>query len=228
MKLVEFETHCHTKETSICSKISAGDIIRAYAEKGYNAVFITDHFYAKFFDRPDLKRLDWKDKADKYLAGYRAAKKTGRECGVNVLLGMEVQPADAPYDFLVFGMEEGDVYDMEDAYRLEMPEMYEYMHEKGYLVFQAHPYRYGLQPAAPEHYDGIEIFNAHPRHNSRNKHALNFAYEHDLLTIAGSDVHRLEDVGRSGVMMPEDIRTEKDFVHYYRTVGSPELIIICD
>ena len=76
------------------------------------------------------------------------------------------------------------------------------MHKNGFLMFQAHPYRFGLSPENPKYFDGIEMLNAQPRNDSRNKKALQFAYKNDIMKIAGSDVHVKEDIGRSGIMLP--------------------------
>ncbi len=226
MKLKEIETHCHTKEVSPCSKISAVEIVRLYHQKGYHAVFITDHFISLYFEDNNMHKKSWEEKVDIYLSGYRAAKKEGDKLGLKILLGMEVQPVSSPYDFLVYGADEAFIKEEGPFYMLETKDFYSLMRKNGFIVFQAHPYRYGLAPENPKYYDGIEIFNAHPRQQSRNNLALKFAYEHRLWTIAGSDTHRPEDAGRSGVMMPEYIGSEKAFVEYYKTAGSPELIII--
>lgn len=227
MKLREIETHSHTKEVSGCSKISAQELVGLYQKSGYFALFITDHFGCDFFDSPKMQHKSWEEKVDLYMMGYRNAKKEGERLGLKVFFGMEFTPLNSPYDFLVYGVDEGFLKEKGPFYRLETKDFFKLMHLNGKIVFQAHPYRYGLEPENPEYYHGIEIFNAHPRHQSRNNLALKFAYEHQLWTIAGSDAHQIPDVGRSGVMMPESVDSEKGFVEYYRQNGSPELIIIC-
>lgn len=101
------------------------------------------------------------------------------------------------------------------------------MHENGFLVFQAHPYRSGLSPENPAYIDGIEIVNAQPRNRSHNPLALKFAAKHDVMIIAGGDVHMANDIGRAGIMVPEMVDSVEDFIAFYREVRTPELIITC-
>ena len=225
MKLYQFETHCHTSETSSCGKISGAQAVDALKEAGYIGTFITDHFYSRFFSSRKIEHLSWEKQADHYLAGYRAAKKRGDEIGFKVFLGMEVQAEDSPFEFLVYGPDEEFIKQNGPFYKLSTPELYKLIHAKGFLMFQAHPYRFGLSPENPAYFDGIEMVNAQPRNDSRNKLALEFAYKNDIMKIAGSDVHAKEDIGRSGIMLPGDINSTKDFIKYYKKVRTPELII---
>lgn len=225
MKLHQFETHCHTAETSPCGVLTGAEVADGMKAAGYMGTFITDHFYSRFFETRALAQLSWQGKVDRYLAGYRTAKQRGDEIGVKILLGMEVQVEDSPFEFLVYGPDEAFLRQAGPIYRLSTPDFYKLMHDNGYLVFQAHPYRYGLSPENPAYYDGIEMVNAQPRAINRNKLALKFAFEHHMMKIAGSDIHLPEDIGRSGVMVPGDINSPMDFVAYYKEVMSPELIV---
>ena len=225
MKLYQFETHCHTAETSPCGNITGAQAVDALKAAGYIGTFITDHFYSRFFSKRRLDFLPWKQQAEYFLAGYRAAKKRGDEIGLKVFLGLEVQAEDSPFEFLVYGPDEKFIEDNGPFYKLSTPELYDLMHKNGFLMFQAHPYRFGLSPENPAYFDGIEMLNAQPRNDSRNKLALEFAYKNDIMKIAGSDVHVKEDIGRSGIMVPGNINSTKDFIDYYKKVRTPELII---
>ncbi len=225
MKLYQFDTHCHTAESSSCGVLTAEEVVDAMKQAGYMGTFITDHYNSYHMGRRGLKRLGWKQKVERYLEGYRAAKRRGDEIGVKIFLGLELQPDDSPYEFLIYGPDEDFLFDNGPLYKLPTPELYSLMHENGFLVFQAHPYRYGLGPENPAYYDGIEIVNAQPRHNSYNKLALKFAFEHDIMMIAGGDVHMKEDIGRGGIMLPADINSVSDFINYYKEVRKPELIV---
>ena len=101
------------------------------------------------------------------------------------------------------------------------------MHAHGFLVFQAHPYRFGFSPDDPANFDGIEIVNAQPRNISRNDRALKFAFAHDVMVLAGGDVHMAGDIGRSGIMLPDSVESVRDFIEYMKEVRSPELIVTC-
>lgn len=225
MKLYQFETHCHTAEVSPCGVLTAKEIVDGLKDADYMGTFITDHFYVKFFDRSDIKRLSWSQQAERWLSGYHAAKKRGDEIGLKVFLGLEVMPDGSPYEFLVYGPDEKFIIDNGPFYRLSVPALCKLVRENGFLMFQAHPYRYGQSPEDPAFYDGVEIVNSQPRHESRNKLALKFAFEHDLMIIAGGDVHMQEDIGRGGIMLPEGINSVRDFIDYYREIRRPELIV---
>lgn len=225
MKLFQFETHCHTSETSACGVLTGAQVADGMKAAGYMGTFITDHFYSRYFEKKSFAHLAWEERIDQYLIGYKAARQRGEQIGVKILLGMEVQIEDSPFEFLVYGPDEAFLKKTGPFYDLSTPAFYDLMHKNDFLVFQAHPYRYGLAPENPAYYDGIELVNAQPRAINRNKLSLNFAANHNVLTIAGGDVHLIEDIGRSGVMVPESINTPADFVAYYRTAKAVELIV---
>lgn len=67
------------------------------------------------------------------------------------------------------------------------------------LIYQAHPYRAGMKPAANELIDGLEVYNGNRRHDSQNEKAFNYAEKHNLKMISGSDFHEYEDLARGGI-----------------------------
>jgi histidinol phosphatase-like PHP family hydrolase len=230
MKTYQAEMHCHTREVSLCSRIPAEYLIRGYAELGYRYVFITDHYHPVPLEAPWTKNKTWDELVDHFLSGYRIAQKAAEGTGVKVLLGMEAGLNTNPEnglatDFLVYGFDEAFLRRHPRLYNLSYSEFYDFMHSEGFIVFQAHPYRYGGEPVRPVCYDGIEIVNTHPRHFSRNQLAVRYAIDNGLYMIGGSDAHSEEDVGRGGVMLPDGIETPMDLVDFYRENGSPELIV---
>ena len=48
--------------------------------------------------------------------------------------------------------------------------------------------------------DGVEVINAHPRHDSHNDRAKEYAEEFGLIQLAGSDCHQTPDIARSGIL----------------------------
>ena len=42
--MYSYELHMHTAETSKCGRSSARDMVKAYYDKGFSGVVITDHF----------------------------------------------------------------------------------------------------------------------------------------------------------------------------------------
>ena len=47
------------------------------------------------------------------------------------------------------------------------------------------------------------------------------------MVIAGGDVHMEGDIGRAGIMLPEDLGSVADFLEFYKRVRTPELIVTC-
>ena len=230
MKYYQAEMHCHTMEVSPCSRIPAAYLVREYVAAGYRYVFITDHYHPAVFEAWRMSGEPWEKCVDYFLSGFEAARKAAEGREIEILLGMEICLGIDPEtklgsDFLVYGFDREFLIAHPYLYRLSFREFYELMHENGFLVFQAHPYRYHLKPIEPICYDGIEIVNTHPRHKSHNQRAIRFAMEHGLYVIGGSDAHADEDIGRGGVMLPEGICTPMDLVEFYRRNGSPELIV---
>lgn len=225
-KLYAAETHCHTRETGPCGRVPAEHLVRQYIKMNYKYLFITDHMHENNLEKNSLKKAPWEKRVDEYLAGYRTARKAAEGTDLIVMLAMEVTlKGKSPIDFLVYGEDEQFIYSHPFFYDTNYGDFYRLVRESGFLSFQAHPYRYEGAPIEPICYDGIEIFNAHPRHLSRNRNAVAFALQKELYTISGSDVHAEEDIARGGVMLPEGITSGADFVRHIRENGSPELII---
>ena len=99
------------------------------------------------------------------------------------------------------------------------------MHENGWLIIQAHPYRDGKTVAQEAAYlDGVEAVNQNPRHTPYNEKARDYAQANRLMMTGGSDAHRVEDVARSGVYVPDSMENIRDFVEYLRKNPCPEII----
>lgn len=207
---IRFETHFHTQETSRCGNVSAADAVAAYAEKGYQGIVVTDHYLRTFFDN---RSGSWEDKANAWLAGYRAAKKQGDISGVTVLLGMELSSGFCRNEYLIYGLSEEDVLKYPELYNMEDTALYNFCHEKGWLFVQSHPFRkYITYRQDPKYLDGVEVYNGNPRHNSQNGLAAEYANLHGLLALSGSDFHEWEDLAKGGVEFTETISNMEDFV----------------
>jgi len=225
-RLYAAEMHCHTRETGPCGRVPAEHLVREYIKMGYRYLFITDHMHENNLEKKELRRAPWEKRADEFLKGFRTARKAAEGTDLTVMLAMEVTlKGKSPIDFLVYGEDEKFIYEHPFFYDTDYADFYRLVRESGFLSFQAHPYRYGGAPIEPICYDGIEIFNAHPRHLSRNQNAVAFAIEKRIYTISGSDVHAEEDIARGGVMIPDGITSGADFVRLVKEKGSPELII---
>lgn len=219
--MFKYDTHVHTSETSPCGGISASDVVRAYKDADYEGVIITDHFGHYFFD--PISGISWKEKVDLYLKGYRKALAEGDKAGLKVLLGMEILFKGSPNDYLIYGFDESFLYENPEMYLLGLEEFRNLVKGSDILIFQAHPFRNYVTPADPKLLDGVEIFNGNKRHDSRDNLAEQFASNHHLLKISGSDFHEYEDLSRGGIITKYPILNEKNLVKLLKS-GAYSLI----
>lgn len=209
---VLLEAHAHTREASPCGKLWAAELVEALHEKGYGAFFVTDHFTENVTDR------------EAYLSGFRNAKRAAEGLGMIALPGIEIRFAPRPEDYLVYGMEETDILNLpEDVCHMSLRDFHNLARERGWLVYQAHPYRPEQRAAIPIDLDGVEIFNGNPRHDSQNRRAASFATRSNLRTIAGGDVHQRRDAGIVGLLVPEDALAPKAFADWLRATPHPSV-----
>jgi predicted metal-dependent phosphoesterase TrpH len=210
METYRFDTHVHTSESSFCGKVAGAEVARLYKEAGYQGVVITDHFHSFFFN--EFPELSWHDKVSLYLSGYRAALEEGKAIGLCVLLGMEIRFPESINDYLVYGFDESFLFENHNLHKVGLVRFRDITREKGIRIYQAHPFRDDMERVNPQLLDGVEVFNGHRGHNSRNHLAWEYAVEHSLRMIAGSDCHEVRGVGTSGIISPRPIETIQEFV----------------
>lgn len=211
MDIYKFDTHVHTKETSSCGIVLAENIPLAYKEKSYSGFVITDHYCPEFFE--DLKGFSWSEKIEQFLKGYNIALHTSKGIDFQVLLGMEIRFSENWNDYLVYGLTKEFLIENKELYKLGLKKFRELAWENNLLIYQAHPFRNGIIPADPALLDGVEVFNGNQRHNSRNNNALDFAEKNNLKKISGSDFHNPEDLATGGILLPNTIKTNREFVN---------------
>ncbi len=209
--MFKLDTHVHTSEVSPCGNVTAIDTVNLYKESDYNGIIITDHYYKAYFDK--MGDISWDEKINNFLAGYRAAKMQGDNVGVKVFLGAEFTFEFSPNDYLAYGITEAFLKDNPMLYNYSMVDFYKVAKKNGLLVCQAHPFRPYLTPEKPELLDGIEVYNGNPRHNSQNNLALEYAIEHNLKMLSGSDCHEICDVGRGGIVLNSEISSSEELLY---------------
>lgn len=188
----KFEMHFHTEESSPCGKISAKKGVELYKKAGYNGLVVTDHFSEIVYGGEEDGK--WEDICERFLVGYRHAKKSVKNGDFKVFLGMEIRFPDSDNDFLVYGINEDFPRQYPWIYMKGLKFLYDVAKEKNLLIVQAHPYRGSCFLAPVEFLHGIEVYNGNPRQNSRNELALKAAHDNGLLKITGSDFHQEEDI----------------------------------
>jgi len=196
---MKIELHAHTSETSPCSNIAAGKLVRLYEGCGYGAVVITDHYSKWVMERNNI--TDLQEFTGFFLGGYYSALKYAKEHNNNIkiLPGAEVNLDNTPNDYLLYGADEDFFYKNPGLFKLSLKRLYKLCHKNGILLVQAHPYRAYCIPSDTSFLDGAEVYNGNMRHNSNNKKAYKWAKENQLIMTSGSDFHEEEDLARGGI-----------------------------
>lgn len=200
-----FDTHIHTKEASSCSREWAADIVKRYKELGYDGLIITDHFSASQFKRHGST---YEEQVQRYLSGYRAAKEFENE-NFHIILGMELRFLENDNDYLVYGFDEDFVINNDLTQYNDPEEFRPVVEENNLIIFQAHPFRIGMTVVDPELLDGVEVYNGHGDHNSRNSIAFKWAELHSLRKLSGSDFHGNTSLEPGGVYFEEYLADSK-------------------
>ncbi len=208
------EIHLHTKPASSCGKVLPEDVIKAYKKSGYDSITVTNHFYI-----PDnCTKEEW---IEKILADYHKMQELGKNAGINIILGLELRFTEHINDYLIYGIEEEELWQIYDLLDKGIDNFYKtYKNDKN-VIFQAHPFRDNMRLADVNSIDGIEVFNLHPGHNSRIGFAAKYARENNLLITAGTDFHEPGRDSLCGIMTKEPITSsiqlakilkERDFI----------------
>ncbi len=190
--MYKIQLHYHTAESSPCANMPAEQGVKAFWEKGYDGIVVTDHFSASTQGRPGEKT--WEQVVSHFLDGYVQARQAGEKLGIQVYLGMEIRFPHDENDFLVYGFTPGFLYGHPWLYMEELAGFRPVASEQHLFVAQAHPFRTVCTAADPQLLDGVEIHNGNCRHDSRNELAMEWAAGHHLTGIVGADFHEYGDV----------------------------------
>lgn len=205
-----YDPHTHTSQTSACADLDAALAAEVYASKEFAGYVVTDHIHPEYVDRID-RRHCWDDVIDHFMTGYRTAAKRGKELGLDVILGMELRFRENENDYLVYGIDEQWLRDHPYLCDETAQSFFE-KYRNDVLIIQAHPYRNGNQIVFENAFHGVELVNAHPRHNNYNLRAKELCRAHpSYLRLAGSDTHQQCDAGRAGVILPRRVSDSKDY-----------------
>lgn len=212
MKKYLFDTHVHTSESSSCSEVSAADIVGRYKKLGYDGIIITDHVHAGQFA---VHGSTYKDQAEKYFEGYKAAKALEDE-NFHVIQGMEIRFLENDNDYLLYGFDEDFIFSQDLAHYETLESFRPVVEENGLILFQAHPFRCGMTVINQKLLDGVEVYNGHGNHNSSNDIAFKWAKKYSHRMLSGSDYHGVETMEPGGVYFDECPKTSKDVAEALR------------
>ena len=202
----KYEMHCHTGCVSRCGRVEPERIVQLYTEKGYNGIVVTDHYSPMTFTP------NWcpQRQIDFYLSGYRRMKDYAGD-DFTVLLGLELRHYFTANDYLIYGVDEEFFF---NAGNLMLPwekQVFEMCKDKGYLVFQAHPFRTGIRQCNPDYIDGVEVYNGKTNKHQNSK-ALEWAKSNNKLMVSGSDFHTVKNLAKGGIITDSPIKSNKDLL----------------
>ena len=178
------ELHAHTSPASACGRATPEEVIEAYKNVGFDGIVIDNHF---IFQTDGIGKREY---VDRYLDDFCRAKACGEKLGLKVYLGAEIRFTENSNDYLVFGVNRELLEEIYDLLPYGLKNFRETFSMPESLLVQAHPRRNGMEEVDPSLLDGVEIFNMHPNHNSRNGMTSAAAKAEGFSVVtAGSDFH---------------------------------------
>ncbi|MDD6484851.1 MAG: hypothetical protein PUF72_09840 [Clostridiales bacterium] len=216
------DAHTHTSGISLCSRISAKEMIDVCINDNVDGMVLTNHYKSAQIHEPFDK---WRKR---YVDEYTLTKQYGTARGIKVFFGVEVTLDCMPQnDFTIYGLTEDIILGSSELYKMTFPELCDFVHSNNALIYHAHPFR-NTTPVDGTMIDGTEI-NCHPLYGTCAENRVRaFADKFDLRLSCGSDYHGDTYKAHCGMLIPSDIDTTKDFVEYIRANKRPELIIAPD
>lgn len=183
--MLKLDLHIHSRH-SPDSSCAPEDIVKTVVRRGLQGLAVTDH---------------------NVLKGSARARKLAQRATLLALRGVELSTLEG--HVLAYGLQE------EVPPRLSPEETVERIRDQGGLAVAAHPYRFwsGLGDPVVRRipFEGVEGLNARSvaAHNAR---AEALAQELGLPMTAGSDAHRLQDIGRGILLLPDGLEGEDDLL----------------
>lgn len=223
--IYRYETHLHTMPVSACAKASPEESVSFYKSKGYDGIFITNHFIDGNIGID--RSLPYDERIRFYFSDYHRGKAAGEREGLKVFSGVEMTYYGT--DFLVYGLDENWYLSHPEIERMERSEELAFLRDEGALVIQAHPFREDRWidhiRLFPRQIDGVEVINA-GRPGFQNHMAQIFADEYGLLPFAGSDNHSAGRTARlAGIETETPIEKEEDLI---RIIKNKEYSLFCE
>ena len=203
----------HTSYVSACAVSTGKEQIRAYKDKGYAGIIVTDHFINGNTTCP--KHISWKKRMEFIAAGYEKTKEEGDKRGLDVFFGWEFSIRYS--DFLTYGLGLDFLIENPDIDKLNIEGYSRLVRKCGGYIAQAHPYRDAWYienkfPVEPCFIDGIEVYNTSDNKETNGK-ALAFAKRHNLPMQAGSDSHDSYMPFLSGIKLQKKAESIFDIIN---------------
>lgn len=206
------ELHAHTSEVSPCAHQTAEQVADRYISEGYSTVVVTNHYCDYVMDRLDDS---WDARFEHYVSAYRKMKSYAQD-RLTVLLGMELRFVENMNDYLIFGADEEFIYSHPNLHLMSLKSFRPLADEHGLLIVQAHPFRNGMTIMPPDQIHGIEVFNGHAGHDSRNNLALEWCRRYGKIPTSGSDFHADTSYVSGGIITNDKILSMQQLTELLR------------
>ena len=121
------------------------------------------------------------------------------------MLGMELRFDENSNDYLIFGITEEFLRNNPPLYEMNPSSFSKLARENGILFVQAHPFRNSMTVIQPWLLDGVEVFNGHMGHDSRNEIANMWAEKYGLIKTSGTDFHYDHVPANAGILTENKI-----------------------
>ncbi|MBO5357532.1 MAG: PHP domain-containing protein [Clostridia bacterium] len=196
------ELHCHSNDISQCARVNTTEIIDTFVNAGYSTLVLANHLNQYTMDA--VCPNDWVGFVDKYYGAYEKLK-IEAEGKLNILFGAELRFNGSNNDYLVFGLTKEFLYEHPDIFDLHAEKFHNLAKENNMLFIQAHPFRNWMMVIEPTMVDGVEVFNGHFGHDSRNDIANMWAEKYGLIKTSGTDFHYITSPANGGILTENEI-----------------------
>ncbi|MBQ9774107.1 MAG: transposase [Clostridia bacterium] len=207
------ELHAHTSEVSPCAELSAIEVADRYIADGYTTVVVTNHYTEHLIKHAGQT---WEERINHFLSGYRIMKEYVGD-RLHVILGCELRFLENNNDYLIFGLTEQFLATHPNLHEMSLKSFSVMAKENGLLIVQAHPFRNGMTVVNPAYLDGIETFNGHIGHDSRNPIADAWAKQFGLIPTSGTDFHHPTQRGCAGIITDAPITSHTELVEVLKS-----------
>ncbi len=214
------ELHCHSKSVSACARVSNEEIIEKFTSAGYTSLVLANHFNKG--TQEFLGCANYQDFVTAYLKGYEDLKRDANG-KLNVILAMELRFNENTNDYLVFGITEEFLRAHEEIFSLNPERFSKISREAGLIFVQAHPFRNSMTVVRPDFLDGVEVYNGHKGHDSRNEIADMWADRYGLIKTSGTDFHYPHVPANAGILTETEITSSSQLVEILKS-GNYSLI----
>ena len=214
------ELHCHSKGASPCSTESVESLVEIYTKAGYDSVMLTNHFCRSVCDLYGCKNIG------EYIDIFLAEKEKMQSIAkgkLEVLVGAEMRFDENFNDYLWFGFDEEFLRKTPEIFEMGVSRFHSICKERGWLLVQAHPFRNNMTVTPPVSVDGVEVYNGHIGHQSRNFMARAWADKYNLIKTSGTDLHYERVPATGGILTVDKIVSEGQLIATLKS-GKYELL----